>query len=372
MYLVFILWIALLPFISFAGSFEGPKVVWFWVGGLFLTLYHAVIVWQKKAQAVDPTLVVFSLWVAVMGVSSVLGIHPTESFLGGSYRHQGVLFFFTLILVAGISKTLQRKQLNLLHICGSVAGIIESAIVLYQSFVQHTARPIGTFGEPNAVAGFLVLSMYWVVVQKSYPIVSRISAVVLMAGGVLLTQSRVGIGMMVLIALLYGISQLFRAQLSAIKTGIILGGISCALLIGFVQYKSITTIRAVSQFENRSMFFRVGVEEFTQRPLMGYGAESGEALYDRHFSRISMPLADYMIDRSHNVFLDVALWSGTIGLLFFVGWIGYSLVRMYRARDFLRMSFVLGWVVFACIQPVGVVHWVQLILLFSIPIYRHE
>ncbi len=372
MYTVFILWITLLPFISFAGAFEGPKVMWFWVGGLLLTLYHAVIVWQKKASSIDPKLAIFSLWAAVLGASSVVGIHPVDSFLGGSYRHQGVLFFFTLILLARVSKTLHQKQLNVLYICGSVAGFVESVLVVYQSFVQRTGRPIGTLGEPNAVAGFLALSMYWIVCQRSYPIVLRTSVSILMAGGVLLTQSRAGIGMIVSIVVLYGIGRLFRTRFSAVKTGIILGGISSVLLVGFVLYRSITTVREVSQFENRSMFFRVGVEEFMKRPFLGYGAESGEAVYDNHFARISMPLADYMIDRSHNVFLDVALWSGAIGLLIFICWLVYSAYDIYKTQDFLRLSFIVGWVVFACVQPVGVVHWVHLILFLYIPAYKHE
>lgn len=367
-----ILWIALLPFITFAGSFEGPKVVWFWIGGLFMTLHQAIRVWQKNTHVSGPMLTIFSLWVAVLSVSSVLGIHPVDSFLGGSYRHQGVLFFFTLVLIAGISKQFQQTHLRQLYIWGAIAGIVQGIVVLYQSFVLHIQRPIGTFGEPNAVAGFLALSMFWVVGQKTYPIVLRAGAIVFIAVSVLLTQSRAGIGMMVAVLFLYGTCELVRTRRSAVKTGIIVGLISCAILIGFVQYRRITTIREISQFENRSTFFRVGIEEFIKRPFLGYGAESGEAIYDRHFARISMPLAGYMIDRSHNIFLDVTLWSGAIGLLMFMLWIVYSLILMYRMRDLLRLSFILGWVVFACIQPVGVVHWVQLILLLYIPLYRHE
>jgi hypothetical protein len=334
MYIVFILWIALLPFISFAGSFEGPKIVVFWAGGLLLTLYYAVIVWQKKLYSADRSLVIFSLWVAVLAVSSLFGIHPLESFLGGSYRHQGVLFFFTLILVAGISKKLQQTHLKQLYFWGSAAGIMQSIVVLHQSFVLHSQRPIGTFGEPNAAAGFLVLSMFWVVAQKSHPILLRAVTVVCISVGVLLTQSRAGIGMMIAVLSLFGANELVRTRRSAVITGIIVGVISCAILIGFVEYRKITTIRLVSQFENRSMFFRVGVEEFLNRPFLGYGAESGEAIYYRHFSRISMPLVDYMIDLSHNLFLDVALWSGGTGLLVLLDGSGMLLCVCIRHQMF--------------------------------------
>ena len=104
------------------------------------------------------------------------------------------------------------------------------------------------------------------------------------------------------------------------------------------------------------------MQEVIARPILGYGAESGEVIYHRAFNRRNINLLDFMVDRSHNVFLDVTLWSGVAGLILFMGWC-IARAKELWAGDRLRFIALVAWVVFASFQPLGVVHWLQLLFL---------
>ena len=124
--------------------------------------------------------------------------------------------------------------------------------------------------------------------------------------------------------------------------------------------------RPVSNYESRPLFWKLGMRALAARPILGYGAESEEAVYDYEFKRMNVRLIDLAIDRSHNMFLDVALWSGLIGLVVFTGWLMNIGRGFVVAGDSRRMVVFLAWMVFAGFQPMGVVHWMQLVLLASL------
>ena len=129
-------------------------------------------------------------------------------------------------------------------------------------------------------------------------------------------------------------------------------GVSVTMFIGFS--------RPSSAYENRLLFWRYATDAIARSPLLGYGAESSALVYEQMFLGDHVRLIDLTVDRSHNIFLDIVMWSGVAGLLMFVLWM----------RDLFKIPAIrwplLAWVFFASFQPVGVAHWVQLMLLWAI------
>lgn len=80
---------------------------------------------------------------------------------------------------------------------------------------------------------------------------------------------------------------------------------------------------------------------------------------------MNINLLDFMVDRSHNIFLDISLWSGMTGLIVFTGWCISSGNELWK-RDRLRFIVFVAWFVFASFQPLGVVHWLQLLAILEI------
>ena len=362
---IFIIWITLFPFISLYGLYEGPKVWWLWTGGFFIAgwwLYRLYKNLPYHVYAEDTWLLA---WIGVLILASVFGIHPLDSIVGGSYRHQGVLLFFALWLIILTMRFLSSHGRSVLNIMLASGVVLESVVVLVQKIGLYSARPLGTFGEPNAVAGYLAVGLYFYSRMKFKPFFKTLGYV-LCIWAIVITGSRTGIAAVAILCTVNILGR-FMAHHGLIRKYFMLTG--TFLCLGFVSvllFLSFSANRQASPYESRPMFWMLGTQEFTKRPLLGYGAETGEIIYDRAFLRINTRLENFMVDRSHNVFLDVALWSGVIGLFVFIGWLTAVGCTFVRTRDFHKFGALIAWVVFACFQPLGVVHWLQLVLIISI------
>ncbi|MCX6791758.1 MAG: O-antigen ligase family protein [Candidatus Gottesmanbacteria bacterium] len=358
-----ILWLAAFPFIMLYGAYEGPKVFWLWIGGFFLALWWIIQMARSRFPKIDAGEKWLILWILVLLVASIAGIHPIDSLVGGSYRHQGVLFFFTLFLIFLALRTLSMKQKHVLQTILACGVVLESIIVLLQKVSAWSVRPLGTLGEPNAIAGFLAVGLFWIATSDFQKRI-RVLLYILTLLGIAATGSRAGIVTACIVTLgvgWYGIKN--HRNFSRSKSLIIAGVLGVAMLgLGVVSAISISRPRSI--FESRPLFWQLGVQEVVARPILGYGAESGEAIYNRAFNRMNINLLDFMVDRSHNLFLDVALWSGMAGLILFTGWCFVSGKELW-IRDRLRCIAFIAWFVFASFQPLGVVHWLQLIFLLS-------
>ncbi len=340
-----ILWLAAFPFIVMYGAYEGPKVFWLWIGGFFLTVWWIMRILHSRFPKIDTGMTWFLLWLLVLFIASIAGIHPFDSVIGGSYRHQGVLFFFTVFLILLMLRELSLKQHQTLKNLLACGIVIESFIIIWQKIIGWSARPLGTLGEPNAVAGFLAIGLFWIA-SSDFTKRVRLLLYILTLFAIAATGSRVGIATALIVTL----------GLAGRRVMAVLGIIGIGLIL--------TQVRPQSVYESRSLFWQLGVREAVLRPVLGYGAESGEAIYNRAFQQINVRLIDFMVDRSHNLFLDVTLWSGIVGLILFTGWCIVSGKALW-ARDRLRCIVFAAWFVFASFQPLGVTHWLQLIFLLS-------
>jgi len=146
-----------------------------------------------------------------------------------------------------------------------------------------------------------------------------------------------------------------------------LGGINRKFLIpaaifALVFAGLISVNRVSSASEDRLLFWRMGTRAVTEKPLLGYGAESGEFIYNSLFAREKVNLESLIIDRSHNLFLDIAMWSGIPGLLVFCLWLYFSFRRLTEDKKFAVLSLLL----YSFFQPLSIVHWILLIITINI------
>lgn len=361
----FIIWISVLPFIVWPWMFEGAKILWFLTGGFFLTIFWLVRLRTKLPKVITKIDFWYLSWLFILLISSIFGLHPLDSIIGGSYRHQGVLFFFTLWLVGKTITILPKKDKKLL-IKGISAGvIIESLVVIFQwpldtlfSFpMTVNGRPLGTFGEPNAVAGFLAVGASFL---------PKFISLLLVLVAILVTQSRTGMLSFFIVAL--GLLVINRKKIInwSVQKKICA---SLLLLVVFVAVgltmKKVFLVRQTSVFEDRGVYWELGWQKVGEKPLLGYGAESGEVVYEDAFAKANLPLFELIVDRSHNLFLDVAIWSGFVGLVLFLGWILTASNNLVKQGKWINIIGGLAWLVFSMFQPLGVVHWTLLFLILN-------
>jgi O-antigen ligase len=345
---IYILWISILPFITWGGRFEIPKVLTFLVGGFVISCFWIYRVLVKKYNFdFSKADVFYILWLLTLIISSLFGVHPFDSIVGGSYRHQGFIFFLTLWLMGKTISILEEDKKKLLIKTFAFGILLESLIVLFQMISGHLyfGKPLGTLGEANAVAGFLAIGVFFI--YESLPSI----CILLPFISILFSESRTGI-----LSFLVNLGPMVSRFTNKFKrlTWAILVTLTLLLLFIFSEDK------LNSFFESRSTFWKLGIESIFQRPVLGYGAETGEYVYEWAFYKTGFPLSNLTVDRSHNLFIDITMWSGFTGLILFVGFLLFSYKNLKTiSQKFAFFSFL----IYSMFQPLSIIHWILLFLI---------
>lgn len=345
---LFILWLGILPFITFQGRYEIPKIIYFLIGSFPLCLYWIYKVIPRKARLEFGTKdLLFLAWLLILLISSFLGVHPFESLFGGSYRHQGVIFFLLIWLIWKTAELLTPAKKKLLVKTIGFAVILESLIALFQKISGNVyfGRPLGSLGEANAVAGFVALGSYFV--YEAFPKL----VLVLPFLTILLAQSRSGA-----LSFLVFIGSLVSNMSKKRKYKLII----ILLSLGLIMIFALSGNKPNSLYENRATFWEMGVKQVIKRPILGYGAESGEVVYKEGFIKSGFPLEGVIVDRAHNLFIDLAMWSGLIGLGTFLLWLKVCYKNLEQTSQ--KLAFW-AFIVYASIQPLSIVHWILFFLI---------
>lgn len=348
-----VLFLSILPFLFWQGVYEGYKVLAFWIMSFILFL---VIIFKKREElsnSINKLDIFYWLWIVVLTVSSIFGIHPIDSLIGGSYRHQGVIFFIALWVWGKSISMFTKKQKKYLKKGLIAALLIESAIILFQVVSGkgiYFGRPMGTFGEPNAVGGFLALSPFF----TTNPFL-----LLLIFASILLTQSRTAI-----IALFVSLLGIFKFK--GIKKQFVFVGLLIVVTTSvFLLWQKRKLPESIYGFEDRSVYAAMALKSIWQKPILGHGAESGEKVFGQMFLDKEIILGNFMVDRSHNLFLDVAMWSGILGLIPFLIYVFGNMYMIYQKRQMSKLFPILGFLTFSFFQPLGVVHWILFFLMLN-------
>ena len=333
----FIFWISIMPLVVFNGSFEAAKIQVCLTGGIFLLLFWISNVLPKTKDLFTKSDVIFVAWLGILTLSSIFGVHLLESIIGGSYRYQGVIFFLTLWLIGKTIYLIKERRI-LLYRSIILVGIIESLVLIAQR-VLFPDKVFGTFGNGKAAGGFIAMTMFLPLVVQ--PTFSKIIIYLVDGIGVIASSS-------------------FSAVLTALLT-IKSKRILFALLVVFVLCFVATgqSARFNNLYEGRGITWKLAITSIGKSPVLGYGAESGEVVFDEAFRVYGTRLEGLTVERAHNIFLDVAMWSGIPGLIVFVYWI---ITRLKEAEESWRKRAIVGWIVFAFFQPLGAAHWLMLMV----------
>lgn len=310
--------IALIPLIVVDYRFEVPKVFSFLILGIIL-LFNLIINFKKITFVKKDCY--YLLWLSSLLVSGLFSVDSKIAILGGSYRHQGLIFFVGLYLLIKYIETLTLKQKENLYKYVGIVVLIESLLVIF-------GFKLGTIGEINAVAGFLAIGFYFV--KKSFRKIFITFPIIAM----LINFSKSGF-----LAL---VPHAFK------KTNMFL--IVAIVAVAFI----IKPININSQFESRGVIWKYAISIIQDKPILGHGAESNEVQYDKKFLGDNIILTNLRIDRAHNLFLDVTIWSGLIGLYFFA----MFLYESFKKLNFERKQFFLSFLIYSMFQPLSVVHWI--------------
>lgn len=311
-----------LPLAMWNGMYEIPKVFLFLVIGI-ISIFFILINFSKLVfNKVDKY---YLLWLISLFVSGIFSGNINVSIFGGSYRHQGLVFFVCLWFITKAFSIFTIKEKKLFYKYFLVTALIESLIVL-------SGNKIGTMGDANAVSGYLALSTLLLMCLGSWLNIFYIL-------GMFFAFSKTGF---------LSLIPLFYKKVNSIF-------IFVFILLIFI-YKP---VNLNSYFENRLVIWNHSISLILSNPLLGYGNESNERLYDQIFGKSGFPLSNLIIDRAHNLLLDLTIWSGAVGLILFSRY----LYEKYKNISVSNKRVLLSFVIYSMFQPLSVVHWIFLALM---------
>lgn len=338
-FLLFALPISFFPWAYLA--FELPKFTLLFFTFVF-TVYFLLVSGFKINHLTKSHYIylAFLLWIVL---TSILGLSFGQSFWGSYFRIQGLLSWVCYSLLFFVSATLFedkhfRKYASLAILAGSVPAaslaIIQFITLWFfgnTSQLLYSNRVISTFGQPNFLGAYLVMSLpfAWFFLKqviKSWKVLVGFLIIVVILG-IFSTLSRSAYLGLTFLALLWGVYH-YRLLLTGIIFSIVLFAILANLFPNLV-YKEwyrfqVDTISKWTA-ENRLVIAQKSLQLISQRPILGYGIENFSLAFPRVVTPKDLGLKDLVVDSSHNLFLDLTVQTGLIGLGLFLAFLTFSI-----------------------------------------------
>ncbi|OGE80365.1 MAG: hypothetical protein A2826_02825 [Candidatus Doudnabacteria bacterium RIFCSPHIGHO2_01_FULL_43_23] len=308
----------------------------------------------------NPLVVIFSLFIFVAFVSSLIGQNFYGSFWGDMERSDGLFLLLHLLayLIILLSVFREAKTWHkLFDISLGVAVLISFfaiAQILQLDNVLATSgsRADATFGNPSFLAGYMIFqiaiaAILFIVRRSKVARIYYAGVAVLFTWVILATQTRGAIlGLLAGIVAATLILAWTKRDNKTIKYSslgvffmivVVVGGLMLARSQSFVQDSEI--LRKMTTFslsdrtiETRLVTWQAAWEGWKEKPLLGFGLENFNLVFDKNFPPIIYEDEGSVVwfDRAHNVIFDRGVTTGFIGLLLFLSFLFYPAYYLFR------------------------------------------
>jgi len=314
--------------------------------GLLMLFYFLIfqVIWEKKKIYLSRENNYIGIWLFFCLLSTLfaLDIHLVAVKFA-------TLIQLVLLFIAGYSMILQDDRIRIEHIFYT---IIFSVVITYaygvstqgtMSGMVYQNRLASTAGDPNILAVFgafaFLFSLYLFLIQKRWQIRVFLSGIVVfLIYGIIKTQSRQGILLIIISSVLYLIlnnlhklKHLVNRRKFIIRIFMILAIVLIAIVIAFYFFRKseyyarfnalVTFLKLTMKSSNsylakvidhsayeRRQLARYGVLIWLDHPLFGIGLDNFRVMI-KHYWPISRPLY------SHNNYIELLSSIGTFGAI---------------------------------------------------------
>lgn len=362
----------ILPYIS-----TFPQAMYFRILVEIALILWAILFFFKRVAlpSYSRILGVTMLYFAVLTLASIFGFNPARSFWGTLSRAEGLFtllhflaFFLLLISVLRTPaqwKWVLRTIVLISVLIGIVAILQTQGILTLQGGgceLEGCTRVNGTFGNTGFYGGYLVmiifLAIFLAVHEKKrlwkwcFGLLALADTVLLLMTGTRAGWVAVGVGIVIL-----GVGWFCFLSKTADKKRLILlaglGLISLSLLVaylvphfGFAKEGTILatihnrldelTLSIIKSDDNRFFVGRVGLQAWKEHPWLGSGLESfayhWERLFDPALYRGERLIIEPFYNRAHNVWIDLLVNAGIVGLAAYFLLLAIAIRTAVRAR----------------------------------------
>ncbi len=333
----------------------------------------------------------FLAWLAILLLTCFTGVDFNMSFWGDANRmlgwfHLAHFFLFYLIVITVFRTKADWQRLFNFSLVSAVLIVVYSLIkppseVYDKTSSVNVGNNISTLGNATYVAGVMLVCFYftlygWLKSKLIYQkILYALAGLMILVGFFYadVSGSQAGLAVsLVLFGLLYAwlAAAPKTRKISLISVGVFIAVI--ATLYGLRQQPFMNNrfgkiFRDFSlqntNLDTRLYAWRAGWKGWLEKPILGWGYGNFYAVNDKFFdgSYYRYTMGEEYFDRAHNNLIDLAVTTGTVGLLIYLlifAAIAYYLIKGYRQRKF-------GWQELAIATAIVVGYFIHNLAVFD-------
>ncbi len=352
------------PFITLKiFTFEVIAVVLFAVWFVLITKYP-----QYRPGRNRMTLAI-AVFIGVLVVSALLGFNPGRSLWSSSDRAVGVvaiLHFAVMTAVLAAKKPVLAWRSYATYLFWVSVGMSLFAILQRLSptlfYVTEGSRPGGTLGNPQYLTGYLITNFFiglWLIARQGkdrlMQLYYALGEVALIVAFILTNTRGAVVGLLVGLLVLLAAVAWRRLRPLTVRTSIytnwalltltaliIFGGVFLATRANpFWQKVPVFDRLAQTSLtdtttSNRLIIWKIAGQSIKERPILGWGWDNFRYPFNQHFNPALFATGDSETywDKPHNIFLEMAVSAGIIGLIAYAYLLYLLARRLSRPEKF--------------------------------------
>ncbi len=231
----------------------------------------------------------------------------------------------------------------------------------FTAFGEKFLRAYGTLPHPNILAFFLLISLLAAYsltqIFKGAPRKIIITAMILIAAGLILTFSRIFISLAALgLAIMWLINQTNQNRRGIIKKAALAGGAVILILLALLSVRPVTSD---DSFKLRSLYDNVASAQAENGPVLGTGIGQsvlqGNQELREELNEQKLEYQTWMHQPTHSTYLLVLAETGWVGLILFFLFLIYATNHVYKKLRRDPVARATPFFVFAAVSAILVV-----------------
>ncbi len=366
-YLIYaVAFVPLIIFSDFVSPFHFGKVIVFRSLVYILTASYLLLILKDRSYLPKMTKVswAFFFFAAAFSITTFASVLPYASFWGTLERMGGLFtfwhYFIYFIILTAVFKT-EKKWMSLFNlvifigVLSAIYGFGQRTNIEFFVGSGGRSRIFGTIGNPALFAGYQILVSFlsMMLVFRSgigrnlrlfyagSGLITMIAALITAVRGSILG---IGIGLLAFVLLYSAAYRSKKAKKAFLfMIAFLFLFVASALIFkdsSFVKrsgYLSRITDFSLTSFTVQTRFWAweagfKGWKETSKTVLLGWGPENFNIPFSRHFNPkfYAGPGAETLFDRAHNMFVEITVTMGLLGLLAYLWVFGASLKVLWR------------------------------------------
>src|SRR3989344_390208 len=325
-----------------------------------LVFFGLLLLDRQRHIRLNPAVVLYAAVIIVELLAGIFGINFVRSFWSTFERAEGIFLHLHLLAFLFVITNFirDRRAWLILFDISVLVSVLVSLVSLLQYFGLDWLKDVGdtrlaaTVGNAAFFAGYLLFHIFialFLYTQRreqgrrwAYATAVLLEVFILFQTGTrgAIIALAIGGAVLLVVTILQSSGQVKKIAIGGLVV-LILGGAglfalkNTPVVQNFLALRRITSLSLADRtVQTRLMTWGSATQGFLNRPILGYGPENFNYVFNLHFNPgiYEDPGSAIWFDRAHSVVFDRLTTTGVVGLIVYIGFIGYPFVVLLRRK----------------------------------------